>query len=294
MAATAASLFGSIDAVNCMPGNESDPQQRASAAVLKELVNYRTDRSSGKASMAWFHTAMGARQTSLLTGVCLSKQYWKLELKRSGTEDYDDEETGEKLQRDVFEPDIDRPESDLIPPENFVIDPAADWRNPAQDAAYIILKYPMRIDEIRRKQNDPRNPWNELPDSVLKAGDEGQQMQMQSIRRAREQGLDRFDETQTARNFGVVWVWECFIRTAGRGLVLLLDRRQGLPDRPAAGRRGLSGAVRRAPAGDGLRRAWKRSASSRCRTWKAGACFSASRTTFGTCRSTRSSRTSCR
>jgi hypothetical protein len=103
----------------------------------------------------------------------------------------------------VFEPDIDRPECDLIPPENFVIDPAADWRNPAQDAAYIILKYPMRIDEIRRKQRDPRNPWNELPESVLKAGDEGQQMQMQSIRRAREQGLDRFDETQTARNFGI-------------------------------------------------------------------------------------------
>lgn len=216
MAATAASLFGTIDAVNCMAGNEADPIQRASAAVLKELVNYRTDRASGKASMAWFHTAMGARQTSLLTGICLSKQYWKLELKRTGVEDVEDEETGSKKQRDVWEPDIDRPESDLMPPENFVIDPAADWRNPAQDAAYILLKYPMRIDEIRRKQRDPRNPWRELPESALKAGDEGQQMQMQSIRRAREQGLDRFDETQTARNFGVIWVWESFIRTAGQ------------------------------------------------------------------------------
>jgi hypothetical protein len=215
MAATAASLFGSIDAVNCMAGNEADPIQRASAAVLKELVNYRTDRASGKASMAWFHTAMGARQTSLLTGICMSKQYWKLELKRAGTEDYDDEEAGEKLTRDVFEPDIDRPECDLMPPENFTIDPAADWRNPAQDAAYVTLKYPMRIDEIRRKQRDPRNPWNELPESVLKTGDEGQQMQMQSIRRAREQGLDRFDESQTARTFGIYWVWENFIRVAG-------------------------------------------------------------------------------
>lgn len=216
MAATAASLFGSVDAVNCMPGNESDPVQRASAALVKELVNYRTDRSSGKASMAWFHTAMGARQTSLLTGICLSKQYWKLELKRTGSEDVNDEETGQKVQRDVWGPDIDRPECDLMPPENFVIDPAADWRNPAQDAAYIILKYPMRLDEIRRKQRDPRNPWKELPDSVLKTGDEGQQMQMQSIRRAREQGLDRFDETQTARNFGIIWVWETFVRAAGQ------------------------------------------------------------------------------
>lgn len=216
MAATAASLFGTIDAVNCMPGNEADPIQRASAAVLKELVNYRTDRASGKASIAWFHTAMGARQTSLLTGICLSKQYWKLELKRAGDEEFEDEETGELGTRDVWVPDVDRPESDLIPPENFVIDPAADWRFPAQDAAYMILKYPMRIDEIRRKQRDPRNPWNELPESAMKAGDEGTGMQMQSIRRAREQGLDRFDETQTARNFGIIWVWESFIRTAGQ------------------------------------------------------------------------------
>lgn len=34
MAAVAASLFGSIDAVTVMPGNEGDPEQRASAAVI--------------------------------------------------------------------------------------------------------------------------------------------------------------------------------------------------------------------------------------------------------------------
>jgi hypothetical protein len=36
-----------------------------------------------------------------------------------------------------------------------------------------------------------------------------------AIRRAREQGLDRFDESQTGDNFDVIWVWETFIRTAG-------------------------------------------------------------------------------
>jgi len=218
MAATAASLFGSIDAVNCMAGNEGDPRQRGSAAVIKELVNYRTDRATGKASIPWFHVALGARQTSLITGICLSKQSWKLELRRSGTEkfrDDDEDPDEEEKERDVWEPDVDRPESELIPPENFVIDPAADWRNPAQDAAYTILKYPMRLDEIRRRQRDPRNPWKYIDENTLKSSGEGAQQQMEAIRRAREQGLDRFDNTQTTRHFDVIWVWETFMRVAG-------------------------------------------------------------------------------
>lgn len=216
LAATAASLFGSVDAVSCLPGDESDPKQRGSAAVMRELVNYRTDRASGKASIPWFHVAMGARQTSLITGICLSKQYWKLELKRTGSEEFDDEDTGTKRERDVWQPHVDRPESDLIAPENFVIDSAADWRNPAQSASYIIIKWPMRIDEIRRRQRDPRNPWKALDENILKGSQEGTQQQMESIRRAREQGLDRFDRSQTTRHFDIIWVWETFIRTAGQ------------------------------------------------------------------------------
>jgi hypothetical protein len=215
MAATAASLFGSMDAVSTSAGNEGDPEQRASAAVLKELVNYRTDRKSTKASIPWFHTAMGSRQTSLITGICLSKQYWKLELRRAGQEEFEDEETGETGLRDVWKPFIDRPECELIPPENFVMDPAANWTNPAQDAAYLIIKYPMRIDEIRRRQHDPRNPWKRLDDSVLKAAGEGAQMAAEAIRRSREQGIDRFDKSQTTTHFDVIWVWESFVRTSG-------------------------------------------------------------------------------
>jgi hypothetical protein len=214
MAAVQASLFGSIDSVNCMPGNEGDKQQRASAAVLQELVNYRTDRNSNKASIQWYMTAMGSRQTSLLTGICMSKQYWKLELKRTGEEEFEDDDGAKKL-RDVWKPYIDRPECDLFPPENFTIDAAADWRNPAQDAAFVTLKWPMRVDEIRRRQRDPRNPWNKLSEAELKSCGMGTQMSSESIRRAREQGLDRFDNSQNTQHFDIIWVWETFIRTAG-------------------------------------------------------------------------------
>ena len=38
---------------------------------------------------------------------------------------------------------------------------------------------------------------------------------MEAIRRAREQGLDRFDETQTGTEFQIVWVYEVFLRIEG-------------------------------------------------------------------------------
>lgn len=232
-AAVMASMFGSIDAVNCMAGNEGDAEQRASAAVMQELLNYRTDRSDMKASIPWFHIAMGARQTALFTGICLSKQSWKLELKRTGTEEFTDENDGQKKLRDVWKPHIDRCNSELFPPENFTIDPAADWTNPAQDAAYLILKYPMRIDEIRRRQRDPRRPWKNLPESVLRAAGEGARMEAEAIRRAREQGIDRYDKSQTTTHFDIIWVWETFMRTAGEDWTFMSIGSQHLLTDPA-------------------------------------------------------------
>lgn len=223
MAAVAASLFGSLDAVTVMPGNEADDHQKASAAVIQELVNYRTDRASRKASIPWFHVAMGSRQTAMITGVCVSKQSWKLELRRTKSETVKDEETGEDRQRDVWEPDIDRPECMLFPPENVIIDPAADWTDPMQDAAYIILKYPMRIDEIRRKQRDPRMPWKALSESVLRGSGNGQtKFDMEAIRRARENGIDRLNDIeQNNKEFDIIWVYETFVRAAGEDWTFL-------------------------------------------------------------------------
>lgn len=224
MAAVAASLFGSVDAISTSPGDEGDAGQRASADLMQALVNYRTGRSSGKAALPWFHVAMGARQTSMLTGICLSKQYWKLEVKKHGTEKFRDDPADEaevEKVRDVYKPIVDRPDVMLFPPENFTIDPAADWTNPAQDAAYLHLKFPMRIDEIRRKQADPRNPWKALSVTDLKAVAASARADMEAIRRAREQGLDRYDETQTGKTFDVIWVYESFIRTAGEDWTFL-------------------------------------------------------------------------
>lgn len=215
MAAVAASLFNNIDAINCLAGNEGDPKQRAAAAIMEELVNYRTDRVSGKASFPWFLLAMGARQDATVTGICLSKQYWRQEFRKESEKRVQDEETGEDVIREHHVLEVDRPDMVVFPTENFVIAPSADWTNPAQSAAYLILKYPMTVEEILAKQNAPLNPWKPVSEQQLRqAGNIGKQ-DMESIRRAREMGLDRFDESSTGTEFQIVWVYETFIRTAG-------------------------------------------------------------------------------
>ena len=103
----------------------------------------------------------------------------------------------------------------LFPPENVVIHPGADWTNPAQSAAYLILKYPMTVEEIQDKQDAPVNPWLPVDEATLRSAVNAGKQDMEAIRRARELGLDRYDETQTGYDFQVVWVYERFIKMNG-------------------------------------------------------------------------------
>jgi hypothetical protein len=256
-AAVAASLFNSIDAINCLPGDESDPKQRAAAALMEEVVNYRVGgRATGKASIPWFLVAMGARQDAVLTGVCCTKQTWLQQHRKTKQERVlvkGEDGVFEEKTRDVYELEMDRPDATLIPPENYVIDSSADWRNPEQSSAFFIIKWPMQLEEIKAKQDAPVNPWNEVSEDLLRSSVEAGKFDMAAIRRAREIGLDRLDETQTGTHFQVVWVYEVFMRIEGRRLDVLFGRRQAVPDRSEAGPRGLSRTAWRAPARARLR-----------------------------------------
>ena len=216
-AATMASLFNSVDAINCLPGDEGDKMQRASAAVIEEVVNYRTDRASGKAAFPWFLIANGARQDALLTSICITKQCWKLELRKAAEEEQVQGEDGNTIVRkvEVWRPEIDRPDMELIPPENMVIDPAADWTNPAQSASYLILKWPMRMDDIRKRMESPVGTWNRVDESILRTAVQASKFDMEALRRARESGIDRYDEAQTGFEFQIIWIYEVFMKVAG-------------------------------------------------------------------------------
>lgn len=232
MASTAASLFSTVDAIAISAGNDCDPACRANAALVQEIVNYRTARTSGRNAIPWFKTAMGATMNATMTGVVISKQYWKLETKVTGhqprmmahpetgepAEVWEQDEDGNETQ--VMDPItkvvFDRPDIIICPSENIIIDAGCDWVDPAQTSAFLILKWPMKIDEIRQREKDPRDPWHHLEESQLFAGktDRGGARQ-QSIRAAREGGTDRFDQTNNASDYSTVWVYECYVRYQG-------------------------------------------------------------------------------
>jgi hypothetical protein len=226
-AAAAAALFSNKDTVSCTAGNEADPRQRASAALMQEIINYRTDRTSGRNAIPWFRTAIGAHQDTYIMSACLTKQYWKLELeKKTGTEPVLNPdgtpvlhgETGQPMMRTVhtYSPKVDRPEIALCPLENAIIDSAAPWVDPIQGAAYFIVKWPMRIDEIRKMEQHPLTPWKHVEESKLKSAGSDQKMQASGTRAVRDRGMDRMDRTATGSGkFEVIWVYEVFMRYNG-------------------------------------------------------------------------------
>lgn len=248
-AAVAASLFSTVDAIAIGPGNEGDDRNRASAALLQEVVNYRTDRTSGRNAIPWFLTTMGAYQDAQLTGICGSKQYWKLQTKQVGEQTVmqTDPATGqegelwEKLEdgteRPVKEPILktvfDRPDCLGIAPENIIIDSGADWTDPAQSAAFLIIRWPMKLHDIRQREKDPRDPWRALSDSILRAGQVDRAVaNAQAVRNAREGGQDRYDRTNQSDEFATIWVYEVYVRADGEDYTFFSIKDQALLTKP--------------------------------------------------------------
>jgi hypothetical protein len=214
LGAAAQSLFSTVEAVSVAAGDETDPMQQQNAELQKALINYRLDRTSGQNAVSWFLTSMGARQDSQITGICISKQYWNFqerEVTRMATQP--DPITGKPIEVEVTEKIKlkDKPEIDLIAPENIRLHPAAHWIDPVQSGAYFGVAYPMTIQAVKDMCADPRTKWKEIAEqdfSKAKVRD----FDSSSTRRAREGGTDRLDNTAaTSSSFDIVWVFEWFI-----------------------------------------------------------------------------------
>jgi hypothetical protein len=138
-------LFSTGDVVSVEATNDSDQMQTASAALKAELMNYRLRHTSRRIGIRWFQLALGALETAQIAGMIVSKQAWhyteepidKAEI-RPGVHPH----TGEPMHTLTDEPRIlqDRPGITLYPPENVILDPNADWTDPAQTAQYVGLR----------------------------------------------------------------------------------------------------------------------------------------------------------
>jgi hypothetical protein len=186
-AAAASAFFSNSDIVDIQAENQADPIERASAEVNKALLQYRLEKT-----VKWFQTLLGAFQDAQKVGACVARVYWE----------YEEDHRGRTKK--------DHPRVDLIPLENFRIDPAADWHDPVNTSPYVIHLMPMYVCDVREKMNRPdpktgRPEWKSASDSLLRAA---AQTMPDSTRIIREKNReDPYDtENRPVADYSVVWI----------------------------------------------------------------------------------------
>jgi hypothetical protein len=181
-AQAAEAFFSTNDVVAISPENDNDPIQKASAAIMRELLQYRLTKS-----IPWFLTLVGAYQDAQTVGVVASYQYWEYNEKRK----------------------LDRPAVRLIPIENLRFDPGANWTDPVGTSPYIVELIPMYLGQVRQRMTtaDPKTgeaKWNPLPDAIIMTATKSYG---DTIRMQREgQRTDSKYQTQANNAYNIVWV----------------------------------------------------------------------------------------
>lgn len=272
IATAAAAMFSTEDVVSITAERPGDKLHATTARFLHAALNFRLDRTNKWAGPNWFLTFGGARMDTQLHGICVSKQYWEYEertvptLKTVTTPrlvldatglPITDLVTGEPLMEDIEEEVIedeieiarDRLMITLVPPEHAKIDPTGDWRDPIQDGGFLIVDFPMRIDDVEHILNSQadRNPmggkaWrSDIDMKALQTARTERDAEASSVRRARGDGIDRYEQAFRGKDNNIVWLHECFYRRDGEDWhwwmigdsILLSDPRPTIESYPA-------------------------------------------------------------
>lgn len=245
-AAAAQALFSTDEIVSVTPERAGDKLQSTTARFIHEVMNFRLDRANRWAGPNWFLTAMGAREDTQLTGICVSKQHWEYDEKTVMSEvDVETEEpefdamgqpvinplTGVPMTRKAIVTEMqevtqvirDRPTITLVPPEHAFMDVTGDWRDPIQEGGFFFAAFPTRRDDIKTiiKRQADRNPmgggrWKtDIDVEKLTRGTGSERQQAASVRRSRDEGLDRYESRMQGRDDDTIWLYECFYRIDG-------------------------------------------------------------------------------
>lgn len=227
-AALAAAVFSNIDVISTSPINEDDRDQVASAAVMKELLQYRLTKS-----IPWFKIVTGAMQDAMTIGAVCSYQYWKYK-EVQGESTYEPildiannplrDESGQMMVREVPQTKVveDKPCIELIPIENIRIDPGADWLDPVASSPYLIRMVPMYVCDVKSLMEDgdkeTGKKWKKLTDGEIRSA---MKQENDQTRQTRDQ--NRQDATDTGNapitDYEIVWVHENFVRADGEEMV---------------------------------------------------------------------------
>lgn len=190
-AAGAVALFSNMETVNVTPGDPDNPMSVAGAAALKEVLEYRLQKT-----IPTFQLVMGALQDAQTMGMVASYQYW----------DY--QQVKDKKVKD-------QPCIDLIPLENLRLDAGASWIDPVGTSPYLCHILPMYVCDVKKMMasEDPKTgapKWKKYEDDVLvRAKPE----MIDSVRKARlGKQQDPKEENADIGSFDTVWVMRWFMR----------------------------------------------------------------------------------
>lgn len=185
-AAACKAFFSNHDVSSIRAMNEGDPAQVVSAAVMKELVQWRCTHS-----LHWFQFLIGGIQDAQKQGACVARICWEYKSRR-------DVNGKMKVYKDA-------PNAFLVPLENMRFDPSASWMDPFNDSPYLIELVEMYVGDVKEKmaRADPKGrKWMEYPDSEIKS--ENPDDSTRQARLGNQQ--DPTQETRSVSDYEVCWV----------------------------------------------------------------------------------------
>ena len=222
-AATASAFFSNEDVVSVTAGDDDDPEQLASAEILKALMQYRLSDAPPDQRIPWFQTVVGARQDCEVMGVAIAKVGWEYEERFLGTKlrpvvgGIPDE--FESI--DLYEKVKDRPFINLLAPENFRFDPGCDWRDPVAASPYLIELDPVYIQDALERMESTRGAppeWNRIAASALRGSND---LSDDVTRRTRENGRvpGKDADAGAVLDFDICWTRVHVMRWGGQDWV---------------------------------------------------------------------------
>lgn len=184
--------FSNREVVNVEPGNPDDVMSVASAAAMKEVMEYRLAHT-----IPAFQIYLGGLQDAQTTGTVCSYQYWEYEQKEDGT----------KIK--------DKPCIELRPIENIRLDAGASWLDPVGTTPYFCDIIPMYVCDVRAimekkddKTGDPK--WMSFKDEIILKARPDVMGANRNLRIGNQQ--DPADEAKAIKSFDIVWVLRWFMK----------------------------------------------------------------------------------
>ncbi len=201
-AGAAIALFSNSDLSNIRAEDATDAAAVRAAKVQHEIMNYRLNET-----MPWFSTCMAAWVDTLIQGRCFSRQEWVADGENPGA------------------PESDTPSCVLIPRENIMWHPAADWMEPLKRSPYVIERVPWVGSELAEAiERNVRNPPAEgsggiryRPMTLERIMSSASDNSADTITAQREGGKrDRYTrQASGSRYFGICWVHKNIMRIGG-------------------------------------------------------------------------------